>query len=48
MIYAGLMIYLGASSLVFIELLGVPVHWYGLTYLAGLAFAWWMAVRRSD
>lgn len=23
------------------------VHWYGLTYLAGLAFAWWLAVRRS-
>ena len=25
----------------------VKVHWYGLTYLAGLAFAWWLAVRRS-
>lgn len=23
------------------------VHWYGLTYLAGLGFAWWLAVRRS-
>lgn len=23
------------------------VHWYGLAYLAGLAFAWWLAVRRS-
>lgn len=23
------------------------VHWYGLTYLAGLAFAWWLARRRS-
>jgi len=25
----------------------VKVHWYGLTYLAGLAFAWWLAVRRA-
>lgn len=25
----------------------VRVHWYGLTYLAGLAFAWWLARRRS-
>jgi phosphatidylglycerol:prolipoprotein diacylglycerol transferase len=25
----------------------VKVHWYGLTYLTGLAFAWWLAVRRS-
>ena len=25
----------------------VSVHWYGLTYLAGLAFAWWLAVRRT-
>ncbi len=25
----------------------VKVHWYGLTYLAGIAFAWWLAVRRS-
>jgi len=25
----------------------VTVHWYGLTYLAGLAFAWWLATRRS-
>ncbi|MEM1191482.1 MAG: prolipoprotein diacylglyceryl transferase [Pseudomonadota bacterium] len=24
----------------------VKVHWYGLTYLAGLAFAWWLALRR--
>ncbi|MFV0478696.1 MAG: prolipoprotein diacylglyceryl transferase [Parahaliea sp.] len=23
------------------------VHWYGLAYLAGLACAWWLAVRRS-
>lgn len=23
------------------------VHWYGLAYLTGLAFAWWLAVRRS-
>lgn len=23
----------------------VKIHWYGLTYLAGLAFAWWFAVR---
>ena len=26
----------------------VKVHWYGLTYLAGLAFAWWLAARRSS
>ena len=26
----------------------VSVHWYGLTYLAGLAFAWWLAVRRTS
>jgi phosphatidylglycerol:prolipoprotein diacylglycerol transferase len=26
----------------------LKVHWYGLTYLAGLAFAWWLARRRCD
>ncbi|MEM8661707.1 MAG: prolipoprotein diacylglyceryl transferase, partial [Pseudomonadota bacterium] len=25
----------------------VQVHWYGLTYLAALAFAWWLGARRS-
>tara|TARA_R100000005_G_scaffold96086_1_gene80605 strand:+ start:11390 stop:12247 length:858 start_codon:yes stop_codon:yes gene_type:complete len=25
----------------------IQVHWYGLAYLAGLAFAWWLGVRRS-
>jgi phosphatidylglycerol:prolipoprotein diacylglycerol transferase len=25
----------------------LKIHWYGLTYLAGLAFAWWLAARRS-
>ncbi|MEP5765740.1 MAG: prolipoprotein diacylglyceryl transferase [Halieaceae bacterium] len=25
----------------------LKVHWYGLTYLAGLAFAWWLANRRA-
>lgn len=25
----------------------VDVHWYGLTYLAGFAVAWWLAIRRS-
>jgi phosphatidylglycerol:prolipoprotein diacylglycerol transferase len=25
----------------------VKVHWYGLTYLVGLAFAWWLATRRA-
>ncbi|MFN2287873.1 MAG: prolipoprotein diacylglyceryl transferase [Chromatocurvus sp.] len=25
----------------------LQIHWYGLTYLGGLAFAWWLAVRRS-
>jgi phosphatidylglycerol:prolipoprotein diacylglycerol transferase len=23
----------------------LKIHWYGLTYLAGLAFAWWYAIR---
>ena len=26
----------------------VKVHWYGLSYLAGLAFAWWLAARRAS
>lgn len=30
-----------------VELGPLKVHWYGLTYLAGLAFAWWLAMRRS-
>ena len=25
----------------------LKVHWYGLAYLAGLGFAWWLAARRS-
>ncbi|MEP0203858.1 MAG: prolipoprotein diacylglyceryl transferase [Halioglobus sp.] len=25
----------------------VQVHWYGLTYLSGLAFAWWLALRHA-
>ena len=25
----------------------VKIHWYGLTYLAGIAFGWWLAVKRS-
>ncbi|MCZ6831706.1 MAG: prolipoprotein diacylglyceryl transferase [Gammaproteobacteria bacterium] len=25
----------------------IKVHWYGLTYLVGLAFAWWLATRRA-
>lgn len=25
----------------------IQVHWYGLTYLAGLSFAWWLASRRA-
>ncbi len=25
----------------------IKIHWYGLTYLVGLSFAWWLAVRRS-
>jgi phosphatidylglycerol:prolipoprotein diacylglycerol transferase len=25
----------------------LQVHWYGLTYLAGLSFAWWFAIRRT-
>ena len=26
----------------------LKIHWYGLAYLAGLGFAWWLAVRRSQ
>ena len=26
----------------------IKIHWYGLTYIAGLAFAWWLARRRSQ
>lgn len=26
----------------------VKIHWYGLAYLTGLAFAWWLAARRSS
>ena len=25
----------------------IKVHWYGLSYLAGLAFAWWFAAHRA-
>ncbi|MEM6300850.1 MAG: prolipoprotein diacylglyceryl transferase [Pseudomonadota bacterium] len=25
----------------------LKIHWYGLTYLAGLAFAWWLASTRA-
>lgn len=25
----------------------ITVHWYGLTYLGGLAFAWWLARHRA-
>jgi phosphatidylglycerol:prolipoprotein diacylglycerol transferase len=25
----------------------IQIHWYGMTYLAGLALAWWFAHRRS-
>ncbi|MEE4661764.1 MAG: prolipoprotein diacylglyceryl transferase [Halieaceae bacterium] len=26
----------------------LKVHWYGLAYLAGLGFAWWLAARRAQ
>jgi phosphatidylglycerol:prolipoprotein diacylglycerol transferase len=26
----------------------IKIHWYGLTYLTGLAFAWWLAVKRTE
>lgn len=26
----------------------LKIHWYGLTYLGGLGFAWWLATRRSQ
>lgn len=26
----------------------LKVHWYGLAYLAGLGFAWWLALKRSQ
>ena len=25
----------------------IKVHWYGLTYIGGLAFAWWLARLRA-
>ena len=25
----------------------IKIHWYGLTYIAGLAFAWWFARHRT-
>ena len=25
----------------------IKIHWYGLTYIGGLAFAWWLARRRT-
>jgi phosphatidylglycerol:prolipoprotein diacylglycerol transferase len=25
----------------------LEVHWYGLTYLTGIAFAWWLGLRRA-
>ena len=25
----------------------IKIHWYGLTYIAGLAFAWWLARQRT-
>ena len=25
----------------------IKIHWYGLAYLTGLAFAWWLAARRT-
>lgn len=25
----------------------LKIHWYGLTYLAGLGLAWWLALRRA-
>jgi len=30
-----------------IQLGPLAIHWYGLTYIAGLAFAWWLARRRA-
>jgi phosphatidylglycerol:prolipoprotein diacylglycerol transferase len=26
----------------------IKIHWYGLTYLGGLAFAWWLARQRAS
>ena len=26
----------------------IKIHWYGLTYIAGFAFAWWLARRRCQ
>ena len=26
----------------------IKIHWYGLTYIAGFAFAWWLARRRCE
>lgn len=37
MIYAGLMVYLSSSSFVYIQMLGVPVQYFGLIFLTGVA-----------
>ena len=26
----------------------IKIHWYGLTYLGGLFFAWWLANKRAQ
>lgn len=26
----------------------LKIHWYGLTYLAGLLFAWWLAHKKTQ
>lgn len=37
LIYAGLMVYLSSSSFVYIQMLGVPVQYFGLIFLTGVA-----------
>lgn len=39
------MISLFPSRTVAIDLLGFPLHWYGLLYLAGFLVAWWLLPR---
>src|SRR5690606_31335692 len=54
LIYAGLLIYLSSSSFVYIQMLGVPVQWFGLIflstvvgYIAGSALSARLSLRRA-
>ena len=55
LVYAGLMVYLASSSFVYIEMLGVPVEYFGLVflssvvgYMGGSAFSARLSKRRDS